>query len=79
MLKFVIWYNGVHLHSGLGYVTPDQRHGGLADAILLQRQAVYEAARKRNPLRWKRAPRGWQIDSEVWLNPPSKIDERRAA
>lgn len=79
VLKFVIWYNGVHLHSGLGYVTPDQRHGGLADAILLQRQAVYEAARKRNPLRWKRAPRGWQIDSEVWLNPPSKIDERRAA
>ena len=57
VLKFVTWYNGAHLDSGIGYVTPDQRHDGLADAILLQRQAVFEAARERNPLRWEQPPR----------------------
>lgn len=27
-LKFVTWYNGVHMHSGLAYVPPEQRHSG---------------------------------------------------
>ena len=79
VLKFITWYNGVHLHSGLSYVTPDQRHSGQADAILMQRQVVYAAARARHPLRWKRPPRAWQAPATVWLNTPSKLDQRRAA
>jgi GNAT superfamily N-acetyltransferase len=79
VLKFVTWYNGVHLHSGLSYVTPEQRHSGLATAVLQQRQAVYAQARERHPLRWKRPPRAWQVAKEVWLNPPSKHDQRHAA
>lgn len=79
VLKFVTWYNGVHLHSGLSYVTPEQRHSGRAEAILTQRQTVYAAARARHPLRWKRQPRAWQVPAKVWLNPPSKIDQQRAA
>lgn len=79
VLKFVTWYNGEHLHSGLSFVTPEQRHSGLADDLLRQRREVYAQARERHPLRWKRPPRAWQLTSEVWLNPPSKLDRRRAA
>ena len=28
MQNFVDWYNNKHLHSGIGYVTPAQRHDG---------------------------------------------------
>jgi transposase InsO family protein len=79
VLKFVTWYNTVHLHSGISYVTPEQRHSGLAEAILVQRQALYAEARDRRPLRWKRSPRTWQAPAKVWLNPPSKLDQQRAA
>ena len=79
VLKFVTWYNGEHLHSGLSFVTPEQRHSGVADAVLRQRREVYAQARERHPLRWKRPPRAWQVADEVWLNPPSKLDQRRAA
>lgn len=78
-LKFITWYNGVHLHSALSYVTPEQRHSGRADEILRQRQVVYAQARERRPLRWKRSPRTWQAPDKVWLNPPSRVDQRRAA
>lgn len=44
-----------------------------------KRRVVYAQARERHPLRWKRPPRAWQVVDEVWLNPPSKLDQRRAA
>ena len=49
---FVQWYNHEHRHSGIQFVTPAQRHNGEDRAILQQRQAVYEAARAKNPARW---------------------------
>ena len=79
VLKFVTWYNGEHLHSGLSFVTTEQRHSGLADDVLRQRREVYAQARERHPLGWKRPPHAWQVADEVWLNPPSKLDQRRAA
>ena len=30
------WYNDVHLHSGIRFVTPSQRHGGLDRGNLVQ-------------------------------------------
>lgn len=69
---FVQWYNHEHRHSAIRYVTPDQRHRG-ADAMLLkQRDAVYEAARERNPERWSGKTRNWDPVTEVWLNPPKE-------
>jgi len=56
-LEFVTWYNGEHLHSGLSFVTPEQRHSGVADAVLPQRRELYAQARELHPLRWKRTPR----------------------
>lgn len=57
----------------------EQRYSGVADAVLKQRREVYAQAREWHPLRWKRSPRAWQLADEVWLNPPSKLDQRHAA
>lgn len=67
--QFAQWYNHQHKHSGLKFVTPAQRHGGQADAILRHRELVYEAAKQRCPERWSGATRDWKLKDEVWLNP----------
>jgi len=67
--QFVRWYNHEHKHSGLKFVTPAQRHNGVAAAVLAQREAVYAEARERNPRRWSRSTRNWELKDEVWLNP----------
>ena len=63
--QFVQWYNHQHKHSGLKFVTPVQRHGGQADAILRRREQVYEAAKQRYPERWSGATRNWKLQDEV--------------
>ena len=68
-LKFVRWYNLVHKHSGLKFVTPAQRHAGQSDRILRQREQVYAAAKKLHPERWSGQTRNWKLRNEVWLNP----------
>lgn len=73
MPGFVADYNTVHRHSGLRFVTPQQRHDGQDQVILAQRQAVYEQARARHPERWSGALRNWQPISEVWLNPSAEV------
>ena len=80
---FVAWYNLEHLHSGIGYVTPAQRHGGHDEDILAERRQVYERARQRNPQRWSRGVRCWDRPDIVRLNPQCDAIEsdaqRRAA
>ncbi len=70
--RFAQWYNQVHRHSALRYVTPSQRHSGVDTAVLKQREAVYEAARQRTPQRWSRHTRNWEPVESVWLNPPKE-------
>ena len=73
--QFVTWYNTRHCHSGIQFVTPEQRHQGLDKVILARRSAVYEAAKEAKPERWKnRSVRNWEPINEVWLN-PSKESE----
>ncbi|MGT2493414.1 IS3 family transposase [Cupriavidus basilensis] len=67
--RFVRWYNEEHRHSGLKYVTPNQRHRGEAPRLLAQRTVVYEAARMRHPQRWSAGIRDWDLAPEVYLNP----------
>jgi putative transposase len=69
VLRFVAWYNTEHRHSGLNFVTPEQRHTAQAQDIMKQRIAVYEAARARHPQRWSGAIRNWSLPASVWLNP----------
>jgi len=46
-------YNGVRLHAGIGYVTPDDEHEGRGEAIRKARQAGLEQSRLRR-LSWHR-------------------------
>lgn len=71
--EFVNWYNNKHHHSGLKFVTPAQRHEGLDSDILSKRKAVYEAARQRNPLRWSKQIRNWDLPEQVILNPDEQL------
>lgn len=69
VLSFVRWYNQEHRHSGLNFLTPNQRHDGLTDQILGQRTSVYEVAKSMHPERWSKGIRNWTLEEEVWLNP----------
>jgi transposase InsO family protein len=77
--RFVAWYNTEHLHSGIRFVTPQSRHTGRDVDILKKRRAVYEDAKKSNPLRWSRQTRDWSVIEEVRLNPgkEKKIDNEK--
>lgn len=67
--QFVSWYNDEHRHSGIGFVTPSQRHAGMDIEILEHRKKVYAQARLRNPNRWRAATRDWTRIDVVHLNP----------
>jgi len=67
---FVEWYNAEHRHSGIKYVTPNQRHYGEADAICSIRQQTYEQARQRHPRCRARPPRDWSQPQIVQVNHP---------
>jgi putative transposase len=66
---FQHWYNEVHRHSALKFVTPAQRHRGEDEAILANRHALYEAAKARRPERWSGLTRNWEPEKNVYLNP----------
>jgi putative transposase len=78
---FVRWYNTEHLHSGLRFVTPADRHDGREIDLLTRRRTVYEQARARRPERWSRGTRNWTPIGAVRLNPEALLasDARRAA
>lgn len=71
--SFVAWYNGEHLHSGVRYVTPNDRHERRDIGILAKRHAVYRAARERAPRRWTGDTRNWRPVGDVALNPETKL------
>lgn len=69
LTNFVIWYNTVHLHSAIAFVTPYQRHHGQDTKTLARRRVVYETARRRHPERWSGSVRDWSSPQTVFLNP----------
>lgn len=72
---FTNWYNTEHLHSAIGYITPDQRHAGKAPAIMRKRNAVLTAARSANPERWPNGQQHWDEHPVVYLNPSLETRE----
>lgn len=68
VVKFVDWYNNIHQHSGINFVTPNARHQGLDKKILSDRILVYENAKQKNPNRWSKKIRNWMRIDEVFLN-----------
>ncbi|MCF7902743.1 MAG: IS3 family transposase [Candidatus Marinimicrobia bacterium] len=70
MADFVNWYNTVHLHSTIGYVTPLQMRNGEAVQIFEKRNQVMEEAKAKFPERWgSRRQKLWQGPEMVVLNP----------
>ena len=67
--EFVRWYNVDHRHSGIRYVSPQQRHAGEDQAILAARHELYSRARHLNPARWTGNTRDWSHVGVVTLNP----------
>ena len=51
---FVDWYNHRHLHGGIKFVIPVQRHSGSAISICQQRTEDCEEGRRANPIRRSR-------------------------
>lgn len=72
---FVQWYNHVHLHSAIHFVTPDDRHAGRDIAILAQRDRLYRAAQAAHPERWSRGTRDWTRVTTVRLTPEQRPTE----
>lgn len=71
--SFAGWYNGEHLHSGIRFVTPDERHAGHDRATLDSRARLYANAKAQNPERWSGKTRNWQPAGPVWLNPETDM------
>jgi hypothetical protein len=66
---FVLWYNTKHLHSGLRFVTPQDRHQERDKTILTARHEVYQEAYRQRPERWAKGTRNWSMVGAVKLNP----------
>lgn len=66
--EFVIWYNTVHLHSEIKFVTPDSKHKGEDIEILRKRNEIYILAKVKNPNRWTGNIRDWSPVTCVKLN-----------
>ncbi len=70
--SFVDWYNHIHLHSGINWISPANRHANRDQEILEKRHKVYEAARIKNPDRWSTQTRNWKYIDCVVLSPDKK-------
>lgn len=79
MEVFVNWYNNEHRHSGINYVTPNERHIGIDKEILKRRLETYQIAKNKNPERWiKNKIRNWDWVEEQILNPnKTAINEKK--
>ena len=66
--QFVHSYNTIHLHSAIGYVTPQERHTGQHKAILMARQRTLRKAAQVHPERFVKGPRRMPFFSKVYLN-----------
>ena len=77
--RFVCWYNSEHRHSGIRFVTPDERHFGREHELLAGRHALYEQARRRRPERWTGSTRNWDPAGPVRLSPERRADPGKAA
>jgi putative transposase len=73
---FVNWYNTEHRHSGIGYVTPEQRHEGRDLGIFEKRNQALGLAREAHPERWGKRIAVHGADRVVYLNP---VPEKQSA
>jgi len=71
LLDFFPWYNMMHHHSALGWMTPFDVHHGLGEARFAAREAVLRKAFDVTPERFVRGmPKPPILPREVWINKP---------
>ena len=71
--QFFTWYNTVHRHSGIAFMTPESVHYGRATALTQQRAVTLDTAFAANPNRFKHvAPCPPVLPTAAWINPPKK-------
>jgi putative transposase len=74
--RYFGWYNVDHRHSGIGLVTPAQRHRGTDRNVYDNRQEVMSAFYERHPERFvKGRPSPPALPGEVWINKPDQAAE----
>ena len=75
-VKFFDWYNREHRHTGIGLMTPEIVHHGMAEGVTEGRQKVLDMAYAAHPERFvKRPPTAPELPGKVWINPPAKPEE----
>ncbi len=73
LVRFFDWYNNEHRHSGIGLVTPAQRHSGEDKGVYQKRQTVLAAFYQQHPERFVRGtPVPPELPGEVWINRPDQ-------
>ena len=74
--SFFSWYNEVHRHSGIGFMTPEAVHFGRVDAVNQVRSSTLAAAYATHPERFvRRPPAPPKVPSAVWINKPEERKE----
>jgi putative transposase len=78
LVRFFDWYNGEHRHSGIGLVTPLQRHDGTDRQVYRERKqpCVRSMSGIRSGLCGV-CPQPPELPGEVWINKP-KPDQQAA-
>lgn len=76
LLDFFVWYNTMHHHSALGWLTPYDVHHGLAATRRAEREATLRKAFAATPERFVRGvPAAPALPQAVWINKPRTLDE----
>jgi len=76
---FFLWYNNVHRHSSIGFMTPAAMHSGRATEIYGMRASVLQNAFLQNPTRFKnRSPKPPYLPTVAGINMPKPGSELNA-
>ena len=68
---FFPWYNQIHRHSGIEFLTPEMVHYGLADQVLAERHVRLLKAYEANPDRFIQGPpKPRFLERAVYINRP---------
>ncbi len=80
LLDFFQWYNSMHHHSSLGWLTPWDVHHGHAAQRLSDRKLVLRHAFETNPGRFVRGvPTPPTLPTAVWINRPKAQEDSSEA
>jgi putative transposase len=76
LLDFFHWYNTLHHHSALGWLTPWDAHHGLAEQRFTEREVALRKAFEATPERFVRGvPTPPAVPRAVWINKPRTEEE----